>query len=132
MFNYSPYNDRRRYQRLSMNLCVMFKVVRPPDIRLRYGDEEIEANMIDISAGGMSLMTDRNIPATCVLHLKFSLFKIDKTSGAAVFYRPYEIKGHVRSSVSLEKGRRLGISFIRQDGEVGRDMREIADTLTLN
>ena len=115
-----------------MNLCVIYRVVRPPELRVKFGDREIEANMLDISAGGMALITEHNIPATSVLHIKFSLFKIDKNNGSAVFYRPYEIKGHVRSNIKIEKGHRLGICFIRHDGEVSQDMREIAKTVTLN
>jgi len=132
MYNNTPYSDRRRFQRLSMNLCVLYRVVRPVDLRVKFGDREIEADMVDISAGGMSLVTENNIPATSVLHLKFSLFKIDKNSGSAVFYRPYEIKGHVRSNIKMENGHRLGICFIRHDGEVSQDMHEIAKTVTLN
>lgn len=115
-----------------MNLCVNYRVIKPFELRMKMGDREIEAVMIDISAGGMALMTDYDIPASTVLHLKFSLFKIDKANGAAVFYKPFEIKGHVRSTMATEKGHRLGICFVRHDAETSQDVREIARTITLN
>lgn len=132
MFNYGAWNDRRRFQRLTMNLCVNYRIVKPLELRARLGDREVEAEMIDISSGGMAIMTDHNIPASSVLHLKFSLFKIDKNSGSAIFYRPFEITGHVRSNVRLEKGHRLGICFQRYNADVTQEMREIAQTATFN
>jgi hypothetical protein len=133
MFNYgSAYTDRRRFQRLTMNLCVNYRVVRPLELRMKFGDREVEAQMIDISAGGLALMTDENIPASTVLHLKFSLFKLEKNTGSAVFYRPFEIKGQVRSNVRLENRHRLGICFQRYNVEVSQEVREIAKTVTVN
>lgn len=133
MFNNGAWNDRRRFQRLTMNLCVNYRVIKPLELRMKLGDQDVEAEMIDISSGGMAIVTDNNIPSSSVLHLKFSLFKIDKNSGSAVFYRPFEIKGHVRSNVRLEKGgHRLGICFQRADTDVSQEMREIAKTATFN
>jgi c-di-GMP-binding flagellar brake protein YcgR len=132
MYNYGMGNDRRRFQRLSMNLCVVYRVVKPLELRLKFGDIEVEAQMIDISAGGMAIMTDKNIPASSMLQLRFSLFKLEKSSGSAVFYRPFEIKGQVRSNVRLEHGFRLGISFQRYNLDVSQEARAIARTVTVN
>lgn len=133
MFNNHSWHDRRRFQRLTMNLCVNYRVVKPLDLRMKMGDKEIEAEMVDISAAGMALVSENHIPPSTVLHLKFSLFKLDKSSGSAVFYKPFEIKGQVRSSVRMEKGgHRLGICFQPYNVDVSQEMREIARTATLN
>lgn len=132
MFIRGSWNDRRRFQRLTMNLCVNYRVVKPLELRFKLGDRELDAEMIDISSGGMAVMTSDHIPPSTVLHLKFSLFKIDKNTGSAVFYRPFEIKGQVRSSIRVEKGHRLGICFQRDNTEVSLEMKEIAREATFN
>jgi c-di-GMP-binding flagellar brake protein YcgR len=132
MFNYGASNDRRRFQRLAMNLCVNYRVIKPVELRIKFGDEEVEAEMLDISSGGMAIMTEHNIPPLSVLHFKFSLFKIDKTSGSAVFYRPLEIRGQVRSNMRMETGHRLGICFHRYDREMSQEVKAIAKEVTVN
>jgi hypothetical protein len=132
MFTYGSWNDRRRFQRLSMNICVYYRVVRPVELRIKFGDKDVEAKIIDISSSGMAIITEHNIPASSVLHLKFSLFKINKVNGSAVFYRPLEIKGQVRSNITMEKNHRLGICFQRYDREVSQDVRAVARVVTVN
>jgi c-di-GMP-binding flagellar brake protein YcgR len=115
------------------NLCVNYRVIKPLDLRVKFGDKDIEAEMIDISAGGMAMMSQNPIPPSTILHLKFSLFKLDKSSGSAFFYKPFEIRGQVRSSMRMEKGGfRLGICFQPFNVDNSQEMRAIARTVTLN
>jgi c-di-GMP-binding flagellar brake protein YcgR len=111
-------NDRRRFQRLKLNLDLVYKVETPIILRIRLGDKEIEATTLDISEGGMAFLTDYDIPVLSGLALKFTLFKLAR-SGEINFYRPMQIEGEVRSNnLSENKEYRLGICFVKKDAAV--------------
>lgn len=116
--------DRRRFQRLDLNVIVVYRVDEPPLVRIQIGEKEIEASMLNLSEGGMALVTRYNLPAWTVLSIKFTLSRIDK-DGKVVFYGPMEIRGEVRSSMPLEKNEfRVGICFTEMSQ---RDRAEIAN-----
>ncbi|MBU3958464.1 MAG: PilZ domain-containing protein [Candidatus Omnitrophica bacterium] len=107
--------DRRRFQRLELDITVYYQVSEPLNIRVMVGDKEVEATMLDISAGGMGLLTDFDIPARSILLIKFTLAKMDK-QGQVNFYGPVNIRGEVRYNVLEDKNRyRLGIRFVKID-----------------
>ena len=102
--------DRRRFQRLKVNLSVFYKI-ETPEIRNVTGEEEFEANSLDISTGGISFLSKYYIPSYTTLSVKFILFKAG-VSGMVSFNDPIEIAGEVRSSVLTEESQfRLGICF---------------------
>lgn len=105
------YSDRRRFQRLRVNLSVFYKVESPEHIRTLTGDCEVEATTLDISKGGMSFLTKYNIPAWTILLIRVYLFKTDD-SGLVSFSDPVEIAAEVRSSIPVSDGEyRLGVCF---------------------
>ncbi|MBU0548983.1 MAG: PilZ domain-containing protein [Candidatus Omnitrophica bacterium] len=107
---YNP-KDRRRLQRLKLNIAVHYRVNEPLHIKVMVGDKEIEARMLDINIGGMGLLTDFNIPAYSLLLLKFSFFRTNKL-GLVKPYGPIEATGVVRYNILLEHDQyRLGIRF---------------------
>jgi c-di-GMP-binding flagellar brake protein YcgR len=111
MYNGFWGRDRRRFQRLKVNLDVCFRVESPIALRGMLGDRRIEAILLDIGQGGMALLSPHNIPPEAELVLEFSLFKTDRM-GLVSFSDPIEISGEVRSSILIENGQyRLGISF---------------------
>jgi len=117
MYNRLWGSDRRRFSRLSVNLTVLFRVDSPLHVRNMVGDREIEAATVDLSSGGMSFLTEYNIPVWTTLSLKFKLFKLS-SSGMFSFHAPVQVFAEVRSSVLLESGRyRLGLCFteVRQE-----------------
>ena len=115
-YNYSGY-DRRRYQRLKLNLSVNYRVENPWQVRIKFGDREFEATALNLSEGGMAILTNCDIPIASSLILKFSLFKINKF-GEVNFYNPVEISGQVRSNMISEKDLyRLGLCFTREECE---------------
>ena len=117
-------NDRRRYERLDLDLKVVYRVSGPPIVRLNIGDKEIEATMLNLSLGGMALATEYGIPVWTLLDIKFSLSRMDK-EGEVSIYKPMEITGEVRSSILLEdKEYRLGICFT---GINDKDKLDLAD-----
>ncbi len=110
-------NDRRRFQRLDLNIAVFCRVTEPPSVCVQVGDKEMEATMLNLSEGGIALLMNYNIPFWTILLIKFTLSKMDK-DGKVKFYAPLEIKGEVRSNISLEKNEyRLGIRFMDLDYE---------------
>ncbi len=119
-------NDRRRFQRLRMNLSVIYKVDQPVTVRMLIGDKEVEATTLDLSEGGMALLTDFNIPVSTSLFIKFTLFKVGG-DGKVNFYGPVVIGGEVRSNVLSEKKYRLGICFSQIEPQ---DKTEMADFLS--
>lgn len=117
-------NDRRRFQRLDLNIIILYRVDGPPAVRMQIGDKEIEATMLNLSEGGIGLITNYNIPLWSLLSIKFTLSRMDK-DGLVKFFGPMEIKGEVRSNVSLERNEyRLGISFMELSYQ---DKHTIAD-----
>lgn len=111
MYNGFWGRDRRRFQRLKVNLDVTFQAESPLSLRAMLSGRSVNATVLDIGQGGMALLTDYNIPAEAVLVLRFMLFKTDRT-GMVSFSDPVEIVGEVRSSILMENGQyRLGISF---------------------
>lgn len=111
--------DRRRFQRLSINLSVFYRIDSPLYMRFIFGDKEIEATTVDISKGGMAFLTKCNIPVWSVLVIKLILFRMDR-QGLVSFNDPVEVIGEVKSCVPSEnKEYRLGICFrqVRKDYE---------------
>lgn len=105
------YYDRRRFQRLRVNLSVFYKVESPEYVRSLTQDSEIEATTLDISKGGMSFLTKYDIPVWSMLSIKVYLFKTDN-EGIVSFSDPIEISAEVRSSISVADGEyRLGVCF---------------------
>lgn len=116
-------SDRRRFQRLDVDITVFYRVDLPLSVRILVGNQDVEASMLNLSGGGIALISRYNIPAGTTLLLKFTLASMNK-EGEVSLYGPMEIKGEVRSNVKWEEvNYRLGISFI---GIEDKDKIEIA------
>ncbi len=104
--------DRRKFQRLELNITVYYRIKEPLNIKVMVGDKEIEATMLNISAGGMGIVTKLNIPAYSIILIKITLAKMDK-QGKLSSSEPMEVVGEVRYNVlEDDKQYRLGIRFI--------------------
>jgi len=67
--------------------------------------------MLNLSAGGMALVTKYGIPGATLLLIKFTLTSVNK-QGEVKIYGPIEARGEVRSNTKWENNTyRLGISF---------------------
>ncbi|HRZ14913.1 MAG TPA: PilZ domain-containing protein [Candidatus Omnitrophota bacterium] len=119
-------SDRRRFQRLKLHMSVYFRVDAPIYARVWFGDQEMEADMVDISEQGMGIRTRHDIPLLTTLRIRFSLFKLNR-QGAVDFSAPFEMEGEVRSNISGdEKDRRLGICFIHQQERLAAAIGDFA------
>jgi c-di-GMP-binding flagellar brake protein YcgR len=102
--------EKRSDKRLRMNCTVIYRVNEPVSTRFIMSGEDIKAKMIDISQGGMGMVTDYDIPIATPLSMRFTLLKVNKD--VVNFSGPVEVKGEVSSNVPLEKNEhRLGIHF---------------------
>ena len=111
MYNRKWGQDRRRFQRLNLNLVVWYKLLKAAQAPGGLGSAEREAVTADISPFGMAFMSSFNIPVFTDLGLKFILFN----SQDGVYDRlaiPLEVNAKVRSCAPAEKGEfRIGVSF---------------------
>jgi len=111
MYSYRAWNDRRRFQRLNVNLTVWYRIDTPLYLRNLLPEGDIEASMLDLSSGGMAFLAEYHIPAYTILVIKFVLFKT-KNDGLVSVSEPIRIRGEVRSSIAMESGKyRLGVCF---------------------
>lgn len=120
-------NDRRRFQRLKVNLSVFYKVISPEYVRALTGDGEIEATTLDVGAGGMAFFTKHDIPPWSMLSLRFYLFRADD-EGLVSFSDPVEIGAQTRSNIPIDNGEyRIGVCF---KAIAIKDMEEINGFVT--
>ncbi|RJO65502.1 MAG: PilZ domain-containing protein [Candidatus Omnitrophota bacterium] len=111
MYNRYWGRDRRRFQRLKVNLSVWYTVEAPLFVRNAVGCREKEAKTIDICEGGMAFISQNHIPIWTTLVLKLMFFKTDR-EGMVSFSDPVEIAAEVRSSLPCEKDEyRIGVCF---------------------
>jgi hypothetical protein len=104
--------ERRQSKRERMNCTVIYRTDRSLDARFSLHGQDIYAKMIDISSNGMAMITDKNIPISTVLSMRFTLLKVKDE--LVKFSTPMEITGEVRSNTLLtDQKRRLGIYFTK-------------------
>ncbi|HNQ50050.1 MAG TPA: PilZ domain-containing protein [Candidatus Omnitrophota bacterium] len=120
--NTGPGQERRVFKRLRVNLAILFRVDKTAKARMQIENQEIRATMIDLSEGGVSILSSHDIPEGSVLSLKFTLFKVDNEDVS--FYGPMDIVGEVRYRHTLSNNEyRLGIVFRKVETQ---DRGEIA------
>ena len=123
--NYSGEN-RRKFERIPVTFAVFYRVNSPLHIRMQVGDKEVDALAIDISEGGMALLTNYEIPASTIVTVKFIIVN-DKAVSAAKRSRSINVQGEVRySSLTNRKAYRLGVKFI----DLSDDDREFIGEFT--
>jgi len=86
-------------------------VEAPWYVREKFEDKEIEATALDISEGGMGILSEHDIPKHTILALTFVLYKRND-SGEVSTYKPLLVKGKVCYSLLSEVSKyHLGICF---------------------
>ncbi len=130
MLDIFPDNDRRKFRRVRMNLTIIYRVDEPLSTRLAVGGKEIEASMVDLSEGGICMLTNCNLPISAVILIRFTLFKVDRQDVS--FYGPVEISGEVRYNAQLSDSEyRLGISFVKIKEKDKLEIKKFVDS-TIN
>jgi c-di-GMP-binding flagellar brake protein YcgR len=102
--------DRRKFQRIPVNFDILYKVNDPPEVRMKVETEEKSASMMNISEGGLALVTDYEMAEQAELEIQFHLiFKNQQTP-------PISVLGKVRYCTELadrQKMYRVGIEFTK-------------------
>lgn len=119
--------QRREHKRLNVNLTVLCKVDRPGAVKMILGKRQVNAIMLDMSEGGLSVLADQDIPSGSELSIQFTLFKVEPDDVS--FYGPVEIRAQVRYSVPVNQRQfRIGIRFIRMKAKDRGEIREFIDS----
>ncbi len=104
--------EKRNHKRLRMNCTVIYRLNEPVSTRVMMAGKDVQAQMLDISSNGLSMVTDYDIPIDTILNMRFTLLKVNKE--LVNLSGPVEITGRVRSNVALQdSNHRLGIFFQR-------------------
>jgi c-di-GMP-binding flagellar brake protein YcgR len=102
--------ERRGHRRVKMNCTVVYRMNEPSSARFVVAGRDIEARMLDISQGGMAMVTNYDIPVETELSMRFTMLKVDRE--VVNFSGPVEVNGQVRSNTPLPQNEhRLGIYF---------------------
>ena len=119
-------DERRKSKRVRVSLSVIYRVNEPLTVRLLTANKEIKASILNLSDGGIAILTDYDVPVGTVLIMRFTLFKIDNEDVS--FYGPVEITGEVRYNTKEEGQCRIGVQFTKIDED---DKKEIVNFSTM-
>jgi c-di-GMP-binding flagellar brake protein YcgR len=118
------YCERRRFRRYKLTLNAFYRIDAPVYVRMWYGDQEFEAYTLDISEGGMCLLTALDIPVSATLSIKLTLLRLDRDAKVE-YFTPEELKGEVRSKFEQDKkAYKLNVSFIQTDSVITDQISE--------
>ena len=115
LFNRYWGKDRRRFQRLLLNLTIWYKVRTPEDLRLKFGEKDMEATTLDLSTIGLAFLSKHRIPVWSTLLLKFIFF--GENEGSVNIVKPVEVEAEVKTCLPYENEFRLGVYFKGLDEE---------------
>jgi c-di-GMP-binding flagellar brake protein YcgR len=116
--------ERRKSDRVRANITVFYKVHQPLAMRLVISGKEVESTMLDLSEGGLSMLTDFDLVMGTTLIIRFTLFSV----GASVtFYGPVEIRGEIRHRDQHANRWRIGLCFTELSD---KDKQEITKFIT--
>jgi c-di-GMP-binding flagellar brake protein YcgR len=106
-----PEQDRREFRRQEVSFIVIYRVNTPLFVRMLVKDKEVDALALDLSEGGMAILTSYELAISTLVTLKFIIFK-DLVLNMKRLSESVEATGEVRYSVfTKEKAYRIGIRF---------------------
>ncbi|MFH0838874.1 MAG: PilZ domain-containing protein [Candidatus Omnitrophota bacterium] len=103
--------ERRQFERIEVSFIVVYKVNTPLVVRIKVGDKWFDGIALDLSEGGMAILTNHELPSKTLVTVKFILIN-DRAISSAYKYRAMETEAEV-CYARLTKGRgyRIGIRF---------------------
>ena len=115
--------ERRKFKRVRVNFTAIFRIDKPIYVRMMAGNHEVDGVLLDLSEGGLCILTTFDIPASTILLIKFVL--IDAHSFADNRIAKMDVVGEVRYNILFGKQEhRLGIYFTQISD---KDRKTIAD-----
>jgi c-di-GMP-binding flagellar brake protein YcgR len=111
------YPERRSHTRVKASFIVTYKINEPLHVTITINKREIPALMVDLSEGGMAIVTEYEIPASTTLLINFTLINIALKNDSERI-RTMDLLGEVRYQIPLKRNeRRLGIYFTKIEEE---------------
>jgi len=102
--------DRREHKRVEVSFAITYTIKKPVSIRMDFRGAEVYALMLDLSEGGMAVITGYEIPHEALLSTKFILINLHFNAEGRT--KIIKAAGEVRYSILFEKNDyRLGIRF---------------------
>jgi len=116
--------ERRKFKRAKVRFIVMCRVNSPLSVRIIVGHKEINAISLNLSEGGMAILTNYGIPTSSLITVEFIALN-DNAFRDQDRSRSMEVQTQVRYNfLTKERAYRLGVSFIDISED---DRRFIAD-----
>ena len=113
-------HERRRHKRFKIHLDVLFRIDKPPFARISLGEKEIESIALDLSEGGIAILSEHDIPVLSLLSIDLRLDRPSRKAKAKSFDL-IKIEGRVQYNLLTEDGKhRLGIIFL----DIGKEDTE--------
>lgn len=121
--------ERRKYQRLNVNLSVLFRVMGPSRIFEMVQGREFEGKTIDLSLGGTALISSYFLPPKARLFVKFVIYETNHV-GQTQFHEVLTVFAEVRSAILHQDHRnyRLGLEFQDLNDDRLRTLNDIVES----
>jgi c-di-GMP-binding flagellar brake protein YcgR len=104
--------ENRKFKRVGASFPVVYNIKSPFELRVEIGKGELSAVANDLSQGGLSLLTNHEIPPGAVIEIKFRLFNKSMLNEEDRS-RKFVLQGEARYCFfNKEKSYRLGIRFM--------------------
>ena len=120
--------ERRKFKRLKISLNVIFRKSEPLEVRIKSADKETQAAVLDISGGGICIVTDLNVPPSTELSIRFTLTRTEESRTS--YYGTIEVMGKVCYNIAVGQDTyRLGISFCDVDSKSKGDLDNFLEAI---
>jgi len=104
--------DRRKHERVKVSLIVGFMVCKPLEVHMSVENKQTDAVMVDLSKGGMAIISSYSLPVATILELDFALITPYRIDGKII--TKMKIEGSVVNRAELGENKyRLGIEFTK-------------------
>lgn len=104
--------EKRKFKRVKVSFTVVYEVNSPLSVRMKVNNKEVNAIALDLSEGGIAVLTSYDIPKSTSVKVKFIIFNENAINNEKRS-RSIEVKGDVRySNLTKEKAFRIGICFV--------------------
>jgi c-di-GMP-binding flagellar brake protein YcgR len=119
--------ERRKFKRIKVNFTAIFRIDKPIYVRMLVGNREVDGVLLDLSEGGLCILTTFNIPVATVLLIKFVL--IDAQDGKEEHIAKMDVVGEVRYNILFAKQEhRLGVGFTQISDKDRKTIAEFVET----
>jgi c-di-GMP-binding flagellar brake protein YcgR len=109
-------HERRAFKRVTTSLHLLYRHQQPVDASIRVEKKENHASILDISEGGLALVSGVKLPLSSKLWIQFTLTLGEESQVS--FYEMIETIGEVRNLIAFKENTyRIGIQFLNLDAK---------------